>query len=491
MGLRMLLPIGAMMISTACSMVPPLSSQPPAVPAAYENAAATADALPGAVTIPDPHWWQRFNDPVLSALIDAAIAANHDVRIAHARLREARAAAGIARAGLAPQLNAGAEAGVRRDDLQTGRMGQPDADASYYQAGFDASWELDVFGGVRAGVIAAEADIAAAAGASDEMLVSVIAEVARNYIELRGAQQRVAVAERNITLQAEAIGLLRSRVRAGLSPELDIARAESDLQSLKSVIPPLQASIAARRYRIGVLTAQSASQLTAALQMPAELPQVTQAPATGLPSSLLERRPDVRRAQAQVNAANARVGVARADLFPKFYLSGLLARAEEDTGSISIGPGLLYSLAPTVRLPILSGGRIRSNIAIRDAQLDAALLRYEQTVLRSVEDVESALVSCAREQQRLQSLDAALAAAALARELALESYSHGLADYFSVLDAQRQQLAAEDSQAASRTDALVHLVALYKALGGGWQDQAGVDPAAVAIADKKNERETR
>jgi NodT family efflux transporter outer membrane factor (OMF) lipoprotein len=465
--MRATIPLVVAVLASGCAMAPPREAQAPSMPPRWDNGAVSADAIDGRI---DGRWWQAFNDPVLSALVEQALAANHDLGIAAARLREARAAAGIARSALAPQLNAGAEAGIRRDDLQTERLGQPDVDASYYQAGFDASWEIDVFGGRRAGVQAAEADIAAARGASDEILVSVVAEVARSYVEMRGAQTRIEVAERNIDLQRQAIELLGSRVRAGLAPELDVARAESDLESLRASVPPLQALVDAQRYRLAVLTGRSPSGFNPGGD--ARLPDLASPPQAGLPSSLLERRPDVRRAQAEVDGANARVGVARADLYPKFYISGLLARAEESGGGLSLGPGMLYALAPTIRLPILSGGRIRANIDVRDAQLDAALLRYEQTVLRALQDVETALVAVTREQERLTQLSASVESATLARELALDAYRAGLEDYFGVLDAQRQQLGVEDAQAASRTAALVHRIALYKALGGGWRDHA-------------------
>ncbi|MFO1435667.1 MAG: efflux transporter outer membrane subunit [Gammaproteobacteria bacterium] len=454
---------------TACSMVgtaPSSDVQPPA----NWQAVDVADVV--AMDAPVTRWWQSFNDPLLTRMIEEAAASNKDVAIAEARLLEARAAAGLSRAALGPQLNAGVEGGTRRDDLQSERMRQPHTDSTYYQAGFDASWEIDVFGGLRAGVESARADFDAAKHDRNEVMVSLIAEVARNYFELRGAQARLDVAQKNIDDQTDALSLLRSRARAGLSSETDVAKADADLQVLHSAVPPLQEQLARAVYRLSVLRGRT-PQLDKELTNPASAaPKLPDSVAAGFPSDLLQRRPDVRAAQAEVLAANARVGVAKADLLPKFYVSGLLASAEEDLGTVSLGPGLLYSIGPSVRLPIFNAGRLRANVEIKDARLQQALHRYEQVTLQALEEVDSALSGFGHEKERLRTLTAAVDSANRAEKLAKAVYASGLADYFSVIDAQRSRYAAEDALANCQTAAVVKLVAVYKALGGGWDAEA-------------------
>lgn len=450
-------------------MMPPLPQSTVATPTQYvasSGAGVRTDALPTA------RWWQGFGDPVLVGLEAEAIAANRDLRSADARLRAARAGVGIASSARSPTVDGSLTGGMREDETAANRQRQPSEQSRFYQAGFDASWEIDVFGGIAASVAAADADAAAAAYARGDVLVSLLADVARNYIELRGAQARIDVAHRNIERQRDALELLTSRVRAGLSSEVDSAKARADLKALEAVVPALEESVQRAMYRLGVLIGREPGALVAQLRDPRGVPPAPPGLAVGLPSDLLERRPDVRRAQADVVAANARVGVARADLFPKFYLSGLLGRSSESTDSAGFGPGLFYGLGPTVTLPIFNGGRLRSRVEVRDAELAAALAAYEQSMLRALEDVNAALAGYAREQERRQSLSDALTAAELALKLARELYERGLADYFAVLDAERSLYAVEDDLTASTTAVSVKLIALYKALGGGWEDTA-------------------
>ncbi len=456
----------------ACSMTPPLPGPAVDVPSAWAGAAPAGGepASPG-------EWWDRFGDPVLSGLIVQALESNRDLAAATARLREARAAAGIARSRLGPTLDARGAGGLRRDDLQAERLSFPQAGQSFHQVGVDASWEIDVFGGVRSGARAGRAEAAAAAYGLADVQVSLAAEVAREYFALRGAQSRLGVAKRNIALQEDALELLDSRVRAGLAAALDATRARADLARLRASQFPPEAALAGSGYRLAVLSGVAPKALPPTLAraqpLPADIPTLP----PGLPSTLLERRPDVKRAAADVLAANERVGVARADLLPKFYLSGLLARAEEDNGGVSFGPGLLYSLGPTVSLPLFNADRLRAQVEVADARLDQALARYDQALLQAVMDVETALVNLDRERRRIADVDAAVEAASLALTLARTRYERGLTDYFAVIDAQRALQASEDTLAQSRTACAQHAVALYKALGGGWNDEAALASA--------------
>lgn len=452
----------------ACSMTPPLPTPTVDIPAAWSGPT-TADE---ATTLAS--WWQRFDDPALSALVARALEDNRDLAVATARLREARAAAGISDSRLAPTLDARGSGGVRRDDLQAERLRFPQGEQSFHQLGVDASWEIDVFGGVRAGARAARATAEAAGYGLADVQVSLAAEVAREYFALRGAQSRLDVAKRNIALQEEALELLDSRVRAGLAPALDATKARADLALLRGSQPPLEAAIAGSGYRLAVLSGVAPTTLPATLAAPRPLPDASASLPVGLPSTLLERRPDLKRAAADVLAANERVGVARADLLPKFYLSGLLARAEEDNGGVSFGPGLLYSIGPSVSLPLFNAGRLRAQVEVADARLDQALAQYEQTLLQAMQDVETALVNLDRERRRAADIAAAVDAASLTRTLARTRYARGLADYFAVIDAQRALQSSEDALAVSRTACVQHLVALYKALGGGWTEESAL-----------------
>ncbi len=466
----------------ACSLTPPLPEPAIEVPSAWTNA---ATQTPAADPLAD--WWRGFDDPVLNTLVDDALAHNRELAVATARLREARAAAGSAASRLMPTLDARGSGGLRRDDLQAERLRFPHGAQSFHQLGVDASWEIDVFGAARAASRAATAGARAAAYGLADVQLSLVAEVAREYFALRGAQARLAVAQRNVGLQEEALTLLDSRVRAGLSPALDAMKARADLALLRGSRPPLEAAIAAGGYRLAVLTGAAPGALDATLAAPRALPERERPVPLALPSTLLSRRPDVKRSEAEVLAANERVGAARADLLPKFYLSGLLARAEEDNGGVSFGPGLLYSIGPTLRLPLFDGGRLRARIEIADARLAQALARHEHSMLVALQDVETALIQLERERRRASAMAEAVDSAAVARELAQTRYARGLSDYFAVIDAQRALQTSEDALAASRTAAALQLVALYKALGGGWDD----DAASLAASSVWRQRSAR
>ncbi len=464
----------------ACSMTPPLPAPRIDTPTQWRGTAPSSASASGSSLA---NWWQRFNDPVLTDLVTQALADNHNLAVATARLRDARAAAGSADGRLGPTLDARGSGGLRRDDLQAERLRFRAAEQSFYQLGLNASWEIDVFGAARATAKAAAAEADAAGYGLADVQVSLAAEVAREYFALRGVQAPFAVAKRNIALQEDARQLLDSRVRAGLAPAVDASRASADLSLLRGSLPPLEAAVAGSGYRLAVLTGVAPAALPTTLSTPRALPDSLAALPLGLPSDLLKRRPDLRRAEAEVLAANERVGVARADLLPKFYLSGLLARAEEDNGDFTFGPGLLYSIGPTVSLPIFNAGRLGANVQIGDARLQHALARYEQAMLLALQDVEIALVNLDRERQRGADIAAVVTSATLTRSLARTRYERGLADYFAVIDAQRSLQSSEDALAVSRTAAVQHLTALYKALGGGWDETA-----TLAVDDGQRRR---
>jgi NodT family efflux transporter outer membrane factor (OMF) lipoprotein len=425
-------------------------------------------------------WWKVFQDPVLDALVERAAKNNLDVRIAASRIAEARAAAGVARSALLPEVGSTTSASRIRGGFSQGvvRVGGAPAspesssfvspfETGLIQTGFDMRWEIDLFGGLRKNWDSAKADALAAEEARRDVQLVVTAEVARRYAELRGLQQQTIIAEKNRDAQRETLELTRARAAAGLASELDVERQAAQLASTEAVIPALQSAVAQTIHRLVVLLGEPPGALYPELERRAALPAAPPEVPVGLPAELLKRRPDIRRAEAEIAAAMARVGVARRDLYPKIVLSGLVGRQATGVSGLTLGAGSFYGFGPSIQLPIFTGGRIRSNIAVQEARWEQSLRRYEQEVLAALEETENALAAYRREQDRHASLAAAVSASGTAVALARELYLAGLGDFLSVLDAQRTQFAAEDELMRSETALRINLVALYKALGGG------------------------
>jgi len=424
---------------------------------------------------PVEQWWLSFNDPEFRSLIDRAVKANLDLKLATARIAEARAVRGIAKSGLFPTVEASASATRNRQRViapANGAAAIVPVEFNNFQGGFDASWELDVFGRVRRGLQAANADVAAAREARRDVLVAVLGEVGRTYAELRGFQFRLDIAQKNIATQQDTLDLTKSRATAGLATELDVARAAAQLETTRSVVPSLQSGIEISIHRLSVLLGQEPSALRAEVSPTAPVPMIPPEVPVGLRSELLERRPDVRQAEAQIAAATARVGEAKAEWFPRFTLFGSAGRQASQLHEITLGMGNFFSAGPAVSLPIFTGGRIRSNIRVQDARLQQVVIGYRSTVLSALEETENALVNYSEEQSRRERLENAVKSNEEAVRLSSELYKAGLTDFLSVLDAQRELYANEDLLAQSRAAQAVNLIALYKALGGGWQSVA-------------------
>ncbi|HEV8607835.1 MAG TPA: efflux transporter outer membrane subunit [Tepidisphaeraceae bacterium] len=434
-------------------------------------------------------WWGAFEDPTLNALIEQAIKSNQDLKIAEARVREARALRTVAGAARWPNLDAsgsynrtrrsenisgfaggfGGTGGETGGSGGTGGFGFGDRDEDFYQAGFDASWELDVFGGVRRSIEAANADLAAVEENHRDVLVSLLAEVARNYIELRGLQRQRVVALANVESQRQSLELSSSRFKAGVANELDVKRAEALVAGSESAIPPIEAAIQRAIHRLNVLEGRQPEAKLEELSQERPVPTAVGQVPVGLPSDLLRRRPDIRRAERELAGATARIGVATADLFPKFSLTGSSGLQSSDLSDLPKASSEFWSLGPGFRWPIFSAGRIRGNIRAQNARQEQALARYEQTVLLALEDVENALVNYGKEQERFRSLDTAVKANRRSVEMASELYTRGVIDFLNVLEAQRSLFASEDQLISSEKALSADLVALYKALGGGWE----------------------
>jgi NodT family efflux transporter outer membrane factor (OMF) lipoprotein len=419
-------------------------------------------------------WWTAFNDPLLDALVERAVKSNLDLRIAEARIREARAARAATASGLWPTLDVSASykrSRTSENALGLGSLapqGGGELEQDLFRTGFDASWEIDVFGGVRRSVEAADATIQASVESRRDVLVTLLGDVAKNYIDLRGFQRRLAVAQDNLKAQQDTLELTRIRFQAGLTSDLEVAQAEAQVNTTAAQIPGLESSLKAAAYSLDLLLGLAPGALWRDLADDKPIPNLPPEVLVGLPSELLRRRPDIRVAERQLAAATAQVGAAMADLFPKFSLTGAYGLQSISASDWLTGRSRFWSIGPTIRWPIFDAGKIRANIEVRNAQQEQALGQYEKTVLAAFGEVEKSLVNYSREQARRQALLGAVASNRRALEMANELYLRGLNDFLNVLDAQRSLYAAESDLAQSEATMASNLVALYKALGGGW-----------------------
>jgi multidrug efflux system outer membrane protein len=420
--------------------------------------------------VPVVEWWKSFNDPELDSLVERAVRANHDLRIATARLREARAQRGASFWDLGPAINGKASYTDARTSKNALTFPIPKLDTDTYDAGFDASWEIDVFGGKRRALEAATAEVAASEEDRRDVLVSLLAEVARNYVEVRGFQSRLTIARNNLRSQQAALDLTKRRFKGGVTSELDVTQAAALLAGTQSQLPALEASLKQAMHRLGVLLGQEPGALVAELLQDAPIPATPPEVPVGLPSELLRRRPDVRRAERQLAGATGRIGVQTAELFPKFSLVGTAGLQSLSASDWFTGGSRYWSAGPTVTWRIFDFGRIRSQIKVANAREEQALAAYERAVLASLEDVENALVASGKERERYRSLQEQVNANRRAVELANERYTKGVADFLNVLDAERSLYQAEDSLVQSERTVTANLIAVYKALGGGWEE---------------------
>ncbi len=419
-------------------------------------------------------FWRGFGDPMLTALIERAIVANGDVRIAQARLRESRALLQGADAALLPEIDATADVGrqLQPQYLFPGTT-RGQRTATLYRGGFTASWELDFFGRNRRASESASAGVDVSEAGVHAVLTAISAEVARNYLELRGLQQRFQVADDSIRNQRDTLRLTQARLDYGRGTRLDVARAKSLLGSTEATLPALQAAIDRTAFRIATLTAQQPRAVLASLtQSPAQMPAlpVTDLGALpiGTPEQLLRRRPDLVQAERQLAAATANIGVATADLFPRISLSGLIGLASTHAASLGESGTQTYSYGAGLTWPLLDFGRVRSRIAASEARAQQALANYEQAVATALEETEGALSLFTRDAQQSERLESATRNADDATRLARLRFDAGSVDFLVVLDAQRQALTARDAYVQSQTGQATALVAVYRALGGGW-----------------------
>jgi NodT family efflux transporter outer membrane factor (OMF) lipoprotein len=471
-------------------------------------------------------WWRGFNDPELNSLVDRAMKNNLDLRSAESRLRQARAQRGVIGSSLWPEINAdggyqhargsknvvipaaaftggggaspavsspgkvatpaqvtsGGSGGASSSsgsassnaplggpESPLGNGGFPGVTTDLYQAGFDASWEIDVFGGQRRAIEAANADTAAAIEDSRDIRVSLLAEVARDYIELRAAQYESQIAQQNLHDQEDTLDLTRSKYQAGFATQLDVAREAAQVASTAATIPALEASVRQYIHAIGVLLGEDPEALSAELSTNAPIPPVPMQVPIGVPADLVRRRPDIRRAERQLAAASARIGVATSDFYPKFSITGSFGLDSSQVKQLFDWNSRYFALSPGVSWPIFDAGRIKHNVEVQKELTRQAATAYQSAVLNALREVEDSLASYRMEQLRRKALADAVDASRQAVDLARQQYDQGVIDFLEVLDAQRSLLEAENVLAQSDSNISLDLVSIYKALGGGWE----------------------
>ena len=466
-----LTPLVLALFLTACANLPvpqdTAAGNPP--PEQWSNGRAVASTSASDLST----WWQRFNDPTMTALIARAFEANPSVRGAQAVLRQSRAQADVQQAGLGPALSASGSA-------QRSRTGNDDAN-NRFQLGFDASWEPDIFDGNRSAANASEADAEAAAASLANVRVSLAAEVARGYINLRSLQTRLAIAQSNLDKQQEILQITQWRSQAGLTSSLDVEQAISAAEQTRAQLPSLQASLTQAMNALAILTGQAPGSLNSGLATPGAVPASPSELALAFPADTLRQRPDVQAAERRISAALSRVAVADAARYPSLRLSGSLGLSALTLGTLTNSASLLQSLLASLSAPLFDGGATAAQVRAQEAVLDQARATYETTVLSALGEVEDALVAIEGDSEKLTRLQAAATAASNAELLARQRYQSGLTDFSTVLTTQRTLLSLQDSVVSAQSSLTTDHVQLYKALGGGWQPEVAAptpDPTA-------------
>ena len=475
--MKKMFPIALGMLLLAACAVGPNYRAPQTAPAVVHNAQSTAFVA----QTPEALWWQEFDDAELDTLMRRALSANLDLRSAYDRVRAARAVFVEKNFDYAPHVQL--DGTYSHFDQQEPGFGAGRINAQSDSLGFDAAWEIDLFGHVRRSVEAARDDLGAERANYQDAQVTVAAEVARNYFELRGAQKRLTVARENLETEHRTLELTQLLDETGRGSELDVQRSRARLKATEATIPPLEAAEKQAGYRLAVLIAERPGQLDEELR-PAAVATYAKALPVGDTTLLLRRRPDVRAAERQLAAATARVGVATADLFPRVNVTGFVGFLSGDVGRL-FGTGAndnarAWSITPTVSWAAFDFGSVRARLRASEAQSDAAAANYEKVVLTALEDTENSFVAYRSGQAQLKSLNEQAQASRRAAELAEIQYREGVADFLVLLDAQRTQLDAEDSVAQAETAVNVSVVAIYKALGGVGQPLSGEAPVRVA-----------
>ncbi|PWB35164.1 RND transporter [Pseudomonas sp. SDI] len=466
--LKLFMPSLLVLALAACAVGP--DYQQPDTAAAHLKAAEASEAKAAFDRSRfESAWWRQFDDPVLDQLVSQSLNGNRDLRVAFARLKAARSIREDVSNDVFPTVTSRASS-----DLGKGQIpGQSErrVNSERYDLGLDMAWELDLFGRIQRQLEASEAQEAAAAADLQQLQVSLIAELVDAYGQLRGAQLREKIALANLKTQQDSRGITETLRDAGVGNELDVVRADARLAAVEASVPQLQAEQVRAKNRIATLLGQRPDALTIDLA-PKQLPAIAKALPVGDPGELLKRRPDIRSAERQLAAATANVGVATADLFPRVSLSGFLGFTAARGSQLGSSAAQAWALGPSITWAAFDLGSVRARLRGANAEAEGALATYEQQVLLALEESENAFSDYAKRQQRLMSLLRQSEASRKAADLAAIRYSEGTVDYLVLLDAQREQLSAEDAQAQGEVDLYRGIVAIYKALGGGLQPEA-------------------
>jgi NodT family efflux transporter outer membrane factor (OMF) lipoprotein len=440
-------------------------------------------------------WWKSLGDDTLNGLIDKAVKANPELDIALTRLQEAREQEAVVLGERLPDINAsGGAAKGTGNNLVRGRADQPlvsgDNTTGYQHItqiyGFDAGWELDLFGKYRREAEAARYDRQAARSARDDVLISIIADVVRAYVDMRGLQMQQAVLKQNIDAATKYVNFVQQRYDRGITNGLDLTLAQRQMDTLQAEAAPLKAETDAAQYTIAVLCGEFPENLMKDLDKPGQIPQTPEKIETGLPLDLLRRRPDIHEAERQLASATAKVGVATANLFPHFVLTGGAGYQGQGLGVTPVQQSFIWAIGPSVSWPLLDFGALDALVNIADLNTHAQLMNYKQTVLNAVKEVDTAATAYDAQQDRLKNLRKALDASREALSLASQRYDRGLTDSLNVIDAQRQQFELERQYVIAQQNAAEQFIILYKALGGGWEQYQSIpsirapQPAIIA-----------
>jgi NodT family efflux transporter outer membrane factor (OMF) lipoprotein len=447
-----------------CAVGPNFKPPKPETPAAWvgmtnatDAAVSVATAAPADLT----NWWTNFRDPGLVSLIDEGFRTNLDLKIAESAVRAARASRGIVAGALWPSL-------VGSGSYSRGAVGEsPSKDT--FAAGLDAAWELDIFGGNRRNVESANATILAQQENLHDVRVTLAAEIALDYIQLRAYQEQIGIANDNLKSEERTAKLTREKLAAGFASALDVANAEAQVATTSSTIPVLETSKTQTIYALSVLLARPPGDLLDELSQPGPVPLTPPEVPLGLPSDLLRRRPDIRQAEAQLHSATAQIGVAKADYFPQFSLTGSINYQSDLIRNLFSGTSRLWGVGPTMTWNILQGGAIKANVRLQRELTTQAYLTYRRTILTALQDVENALLAFDKEWDHRKALNEAVVQNRKAVDLSNQLYSQGTIDFLTVLDAERSLYASETALSQSKESISTDLVALYKALGGGWE----------------------
>jgi NodT family efflux transporter outer membrane factor (OMF) lipoprotein len=516
--MRRLLPLALASTLAACTVGPDFTAPDPRAqtPAGFNDTARAPNAAVTMQAQPDPLWWTRFNDPVLNGLVERTVAGNPGLQQAVLRIAQARQNEAATRGAALPSIGAngsytrqqlglrgilesrgafeGAEnlrgnsrleevepgLGNRAADALGGALNAATRPSNLFQAGFDASWELDLFGRIRRQVEQAGAQTGAALEGSNDALVSLLAEVAQTYAGLRGAQALAAAQQENVDAARELLRLNERRQRQGLGTQLDVENQRAQVTSFEAQLQPYTRQVQQAMNRLSVLTGQPPGTLDDALAAPRPIPPAPPVVPVGLPSDLARRRPDIRRAEANLHAATAGIGVAVAQFYPSISLTGSLGLRGVEVSALSDWASHFYSLGPTISIPIFQGGRLTANLKLAEARQQEAALAYRAAVLQGLQEVEDSLVAYRTDRAQAEKLRETVKAAGTALFLARDRYDHGLSSFIEVLDAQRVLVQARQQEVQARLALTNDVIALYKALGGGWSDGEWLSRAQAA-----------